>query len=391
MRPELLLLLGAVIILITFTTGCDEDPTSVGEGILPDEDFIAIDTLIIDAYESFSVDVPTTTGGSPTLFVGENEKKRVMSIFRFDSLLTDRNITPDTIDASEVFDATLYLTPEYYLGDSTETISVELFEVLSGWSPEGFNRDVFEIINRGNESLYTSSVMLGDTNAVEFSLPRPLMRKWAEKGEQSVIPQGLILKSNEDANGIIGFGGSADDNAPRLRIIYGSEEEQDTVVFSRNARAFAANLKDDPDLQNNLIVQAGTATRAIVRFDVSELPRGALIHNAQLELTKNPYLSIPHPTIVDSLFAHHIIDVNKFTVREANRGELIRVETGENTTIYRATVSEITQAWATVEDNNGLIIRDDHETLGLHRTSFYTEQAEDATKRPRLKIIYSRL
>jgi len=382
------------MMFLAASMGCDEDPTSVGEGILPEEDFIRIDTLIIEANEAFSVDEPIITGGASTMFAGETDQKRVMSIFRIDSLLTDRGITSDTLEASdpEVFDATLFLKPVYYLGDTTETISFDIYEVLSGWSPDGFNRDVFEIINRGNESLYTSSAVLGDTNEVAFSLPLTLMKRWADKGAESIIPQGLLIKSNEDANGIIGFGGAAGENAPRLRIIYGSEEAQDTVTFSQNSRAFAAYLKQDLDLQNSLIIQAGTATRAVVKFADHKFPEGnILIHNAQLLLSKKEENSISHPTVRDSLFAHHMPDPNKHTIREGNRGQLAPVDSDTNSTVYSASVSEIVQAWVTVEVNNGFIIRDEHETLGLHRTSFYTEQAEDANKRPQLKIIFSRL
>ncbi len=391
MRTKIIIVLGVMIILAA-STGCDEEPTSVGEGILPEEDFISIDTLVIEADESFSVDEPIITGGAPTMFAGETDQKRVMSIFRIDSLLTDRGITSDTLAASTVFDATLFLKPEYYLGDTTETISLDIYEVLSGWSTDGFNRDVFDVINHGNEPLYTSSAVLADTNAVEFSLPLTLMKRWADKGAESIIPQGLLIKSNEDANGIIGFGGAAGENAPRLRIIYGSEEAQDTVTFSQNSRAFAAYLKQDLDLQNSVIIQAGTATRAIVKFADHKFPEGnILIHNAQLILTRNEENSISHPSVRDSLFAHHMPDPNKHTIREGNRGELALADSDTNANVYSATVSEIVQAWVTVEVNNGFIIRDDHETLGLHRTSFFTEQAEDANKRPQLKIIFSRL
>jgi len=391
-RTDLFYVVGLGLLLL-FASGCDEDPTSVGEGILPDEDFVSIDTLIIEAHESYSIDEPIVTSGASNIFAGENENVRISSIFRFDTLLTQRGITPDTVLSAEEFNATLLLEPVYYLGDSTETITVNLFEATSGWSTSGFNRDVFETVRRGSESLDSKSVMIGDTNLVEFTLPRQLLHRWAQLADDMVIPPGLIIDSTEDANGIIGFGGTAGDTAPRLRIIYGTQASQDTVILSQNARAYGAYLKENADLENKLMVQAATASRGVVRFNLDELPRGALIHNAQLQLTRNPSQSISHPGTVDSLSAHHITDINKYTLRTQNAGPLTPVETDEATgeALYTANISEIIQAWLTVEDNNGLIVRDGNETLGLHRTSFYTHRTEDATKRPRLKIIFSRM
>lgn len=375
------------------SAGCDEDPVSVGEGILPPEDFVDIDTLIVYASESFSFEHPVVTSGSANIFAGESNDLDVQSIFRFTTLLPVQGITPDTVLGSDVFEATLLLKPAYYLGDSTETITLHLHEVLSGWTTTGFNRDVFESLRRGDQALSSGSIMLGDTNAITLPLPRDLIHRWAKQGDQSLIPQGLILKSDESANGIIGFRGAAGENAPELRIIYGTSEEQDTVRFSENARAFASFLKRDLDLQNNITVQAGAATRSIIRFDLSDLPSGALIHNAELSLISDPVQSVTHPAVSDSISAHHIADPNKFILRTADAGYFSKtvIDTVTNITRYRTSVSEIIQAWTTVEDNNGFIIRDNNETLGFHRTSFYTEAAEDQEKRPRLKIIYSRL
>jgi hypothetical protein len=381
-----------IAVLIVFITACDENPVTVGEGILPEEDFLTIDTVVISAYESFSFDFLITTSGSEKLFVGENQDHRTSSILRFTEFLHTRGITPDTVNNSEVFSATLFLHPVYYIGDSIQTIPLYLYEVLSGWSTQDLTRDVFDSIERSTEPIASASFMLGDTNAVGLPLPADLISRWAEQGLQSILSKGLIIGSDETANGIVGFQGAPPDNQPQLRIIYGTEEQQDTITIVQNARAYSAYNKRNFDLRDNIVIQSGAVTRAVVRFDLSQIPQGSLIHNAQLELTRNPDLSYFHPEVRDSLFAHHLADPNKLILRQTNAGRFTTItDTLALTTIYRASVSEIVQAWATVETNNGFIIRDHHETLGLHRASFYTETAQDVGKRPRLTIIYSRM
>jgi len=376
--------------MMIYSIGCDEDPISVGEGILPDEDFITIDTLVFMAKESFSYEIPIVTSGSQTLFAGETDKHRVESIFRFISPIT---LTPDTVRNSEIFEATLSLTPVYSMGDSSETLPLYLHEVISGWSTTDFNRDVFETIYWRPESVADTVAILGDTNQTVFRLPRELIAHWAQQEEESIVTPGLVLRSDESANGIIGFRGPGGENGPELRIIYGESGSLDTVTITQNARAFAAYMKDDPDLQNNIIIQAGVATRAVLKFDIHEIPKGALIHSAELELFENPEFTISHPEIGDSLFALQLTDSNKFLMRTANRARFNTsvIDSINNIIRYSSLVSDIVQDWVTVGENLGFIIRDNSETLGLHRASFNTETAADEALRPRLKIIYSRI
>ncbi len=386
-----LLVICSSLILIFVSTGCDEQPVSVGEGILPTEDFIRIDTLIVRAYESFSFEHPLVTSGSHNIFAGMTDELRVESIFRFAGRLSTRGIIPELIDTVEIFEATLFLKPSYYFGDTTETVSVYLHEVLSGWSTSGFNRDIYESIKRSSEPVSFGSIMLGDTNAIALPLPEELLHGWATKDTLSIIPQGFVIRSDASSNGIIGFNGTTGDDRPELQIIFGTQEDQDTVVISENFRAFAAFLKKDLDLQNNIILQAGVSTHAVVRFDLHELPKGAIIHNAELELTRNQELTPPHQSVSDSLFVYRLVDSNKLSMLQARHQTFTQtvVDTVTNIIRYRSRVSNIVQEWVTQEEDKGFILRDNHETLGFHRTSFYTEAAEDPDKRPRLKIIFS--
>jgi hypothetical protein len=386
-RSRVLVLL-AFAVMIIVSTGCNEEPISVGEGILPDEDFVRIDTLVFVAQESFSFEIPIVTSGSQSLFAGETDEHRVESIFRFTTPLT---LTPDTISNSEIFEAELFFTPVYFMGDSSESIPLYLHEVISGWATIDFNREVFETIYRKSESIADTSTVLGDTNQTVFRLPRELITQWAQQSEASIVPQGFVLKSDESANGIIGFRGPADDNGPELRIIYGASGSPDTLTITQNARAYAAYMKNSPNLQNNIIMQAGVATRAVLKFDIQRIPKGALIHSAELELIQNPELTILHPEIRDSLFAHQLTDNNKFLLRTTNRAgfNATVIDSVNNFMSYSALVTDIVQDWVTIGENIGFILRDNNETLGLHRASFYTERAADTALRPRLKIIYS--
>jgi hypothetical protein len=388
---------GFTIATLLFAVACDEDPTSVGEGILPDEDIILVDTLIIhQPTETFSFPFALTTGGLNFIYSGENAEVRVESIFRFDVLLSDMGVTADSIAAvienhDGIFNASLILTPVVFEGDSAESLEFELFEPRNAWLASGFNRDIFESIGRSSEPVASGAMVLGDTAAVEIDLPAELISRWAELSEQTVFPRGLIITSPPDSRGIVAFEGrSVEETGPRLRIIIGSADEPDTLTFSQTIRGYAAFPKYEIDITNNIVLQAGTATRSVLKFDLSSLPAGAFIHNARLEMVRNEDLTVTGQFSADSLEVNEVVDPDKRTF--SNRFQQFftkSADTAAHTVTYSASVTNIIQAWSTGVENRGFLIRDANETAGFHRTSFHTETAAEPGRRPRLTIIYS--
>jgi hypothetical protein len=393
MKSVSLFLSSAILVLILFTAGCDEDPVSVGVGILPDEDFVRIDTVVVEAMSSYSFEMPIGTGGTSTLFIGEDSDIRAVSLFRIDSLLVSRGITADSIESSTFFEAKLLFHPTYFFGDSNQAIAIDAYEILSGWASQTFTREHIETIRFGNDIVGSSvPVALADTNDIEIRLSDDLMLRWARLGERGLVPQGLLLTPAGGTDGIIGVSGSAATVVPRLRVVTGSAEEPDTTIFTVNTRAYAAYLKQDLNLGESIVIQAGTSTRSVVKFDISSIPKGSLIHNARLELTRNNQLSRSQEGArADSLLALQLVDENKGVTTDVYRAFFSRTVTDslQETVTYSASVSNIVQGWVIDIENRGFLLRDDTETLGFHRTSFYTETEDDAAKRPRLTVVFS--
>jgi hypothetical protein len=393
MKSVSLLLSSAILVLILLAAGCDEDPVSVGVGILPNEDFVEIDTVVVEAMSSYSFEMPLGTGGTSTLFIGEDSDVRVVSLFRIDSLLTSRGITPDSIESSTFFEAKLLFHPTYFYGDSNQTIGIDAYEILSGWASQTFTREHIETIRFGSDIVGSSlPVTLADTNDIEITLSDDLMLRWSRMGERGIVPQGLLLTPAAGTDGIIGVSGSAATVVPRLRLVTGSVEDPDTTIFTVNSRAYAAYLKQDLNLVETLVIQAGTSTRSIVKFDLSSIPKGSLIHNARLELTRNNELSRSQEGArADSLLALQLVDENKGITTDVYRAFFSRTLTDslQETVTYSASVGNIVQGWVIDIENRGFLLRDDLETLGFHRTSFHTEREDDAAIRPRLTVVFS--
>jgi hypothetical protein len=385
-------LLPALLILVSFYWGaCNDDPTAVGVGILPEEDFLRIDTLIIDANSAYTFDHAITTGNSGTIFVGEDDEFKALAILKLDSLLTLKGIHADSLRNAEIVEANLLLAPVYYLGDSTETISVEAYGIETGWITTNFNRDVYESLRIGSEIQSAASIMLGDTNLIVLPLSRELVQHWADLAQQNLENNGLVLKPTAAGKGIIGFSMLSLAATPsRLQIIHGSSDAPDTTYFFGFRRGYVGYNLAPIAGEDKIIFQGGVSTRSIIRFDLPPVLNSSLIHTATLRLTARDDQRLTSGFSGDSLQIHLITDPNKREYSDAFIARFDEVETDNGVkTVYSSRISRLVQHLVTVGDNKGFLIYDSNDYLGFHRTGFYTPTDTISERRPKLTIVYS--
>jgi hypothetical protein len=392
-KSILYVLLTVFIVFSVLTWGCSDDPTTVGIGILPPDDILLIDTLVVYATDAYTFDHRLTTGNSGTIFVGEDEEFRVFGILKLDSLLTQKGIHPDSLRNAEIVEATLLLYPSYYQGDSAATISIEAYAIESGWVTTNFNRDVFESLRIGSEiqSNTAEPVMLGDTNAIALPLSKELIIYWADLSQQKIESNGLILQPTGPSNGLIGFSMlSLASNPPQLQIIHGSADAPDTTVFYGFRRAYIGYNKIPISGDDKIVFQAGVSTRSIIHFDLTEIPRGSLVHAATLELTVDENEMLRNDYSADSLQVHVLTDIPKkdFSESYIARFDDFHTEDGIKI-IYRSRVGRLLQYLVTVGENKGFLIYDFNDYLGFHRAGFYSPSDAIPERRPKLTIFYS--
>jgi hypothetical protein len=125
-------------------------------------------------------------------------------------------------------------------------------------------------------------------------------------------------------------------------------------------------------------------------FDVSSIPRNAVIHEATIELTRDSRYSLYSRAAVDSLVADFVVDSTSGSdLYEATPPTSIR--TGN---IYRLKITTMVQRWVKGYPNQGIRIKAFDDFLAslsrctLNPFAFYNSRS-DTTLKPRLKIIYS--
>ena len=138
-------------------------------------------------------------------------------------------------------------------------------------------------------------------------------------------------------------------------------------------------------LTDHLYTQAGVAYRSSLKFDVSSLPRGAIVNTAELLLVSDPaitkiskFTANPQPTV-----HARTADSSKYQAT----GSTGTISSG---TTYAFDVRLQMQQWVGGY-NYGLLLRqpnvNEFGTLDLF--GFYSSEAANASVRPRIKVKYA--
>jgi hypothetical protein len=367
-------------------SGCSDNPSSLGISLIPEEDYLKLDTLSIYSTTAHSYISPRNLGSSPTIAIGRTGSYEAYSLISFSSI-------PDTMDSATVNSVELTLFPNYIAGDSTGTVSFDIHEISSGWSESGFIWDSLSTLSYEGTVVgsYTGSV--SDSDSIVVSIAPELISKWFRNSAYLDPIYGLLLKPNSPSGAgtvIRGFGSSEATRVPRLRIIATKNSVIDTftlyILYDTDVIYGPAVVNP----QKSIYVHPTLSYNSLLVFDVSALPRNALIHEAMLELTRDPNYSFYSRPAIDSVMAVFIIDS---TGRSDLYGSSPPVSTRTGN-VYSLNIAEMVQRWTKGFPNQGLRIKAYDDYTGptaygtLNPFVFYSSSA-DVSLRPRLKIFYS--
>lgn len=360
-----------------FYTGCGDDPSSLGLGLLPTQDLVRLDTATVTSATGASVRKFINTGTSPNLLVGKTLDYEAKALLKFQPI-------PDTLKSVAVLSAELVLRPSYRFGERQNLLSFTVHRIAQGWTELGVTWDsvtasFYEPAARGSFSR-----VIWDSDTALVRLDTAMVRNWLQVAGTETI-EGILLVPSRESNTIVGFHSFQDTAAPRLDITYSKAgaESKITLVSGQDAHvANVENLVTDPNL---LYVQAGVVYRAVLTFSFAGIPAHAGIHQATLELTLNRPASKLTLKSVDSLFAFYRVTQDSVASGSAALGKRL----DPNSDVYTFTITPYVQRWISGRTNLGLQIEPMILNSTLDLFTFYSSTA-DATVRPRLKIVYSR-
>ncbi len=308
-----------------------------------------------------------------------------------------------TRDTATVLSATLRLHAASWFGDSTAPFAFNVYRILRAWDPATLQWDSLQM------SLYDPSTLVGtysgtvgpDTQTVVVALDTGMVHQWLESNTSATTTKyGILLIPAGQTNVVRGFYafGVADSIAPSLQIIAQnpSAAAPDTATYLNGQDTFAGNIDNLVTTPSLLYVQSGVPYRGLLKFDVSFLPRGAIVNKAELQLHRDPATSHATRFTTDTAVAAHVLlsgsDFTQFQTIDVSMGR----RTAGTSDLFSFDLRHAVQYWIAAP-NYGILLAGprgvdgagldgEHTTFDL--TTFFSTHA-DSTLRPRLRILYS--
>ena len=384
-----LLVLSALSVLLF---ACSDEPTEQNALLTPQLPFVAMavrETTIVATSGSTFKD-PVAMNSTVNL-VGRSGKYTASTVLAFYATYFPNR---DTVN---VISATLYLHGASFYGDSTGQLSFTVHRLNHSWNQETLTWDSVQTdfydpsVIRGN---YSGRIGL-DTEEVSIDLDTAMAREWmvTPPSTEYTLRYGIILVPTASATVVRGFQSFENDSAswvPSVRLICRNVAGtvMDTATYNLGVDTFVGNvdgLDSDPKLA---YVQAGIVYRSIMNFDVSLLPKGAIVNYALLTLHRDPATSWLNRFAADTAIALHVMQGSATTSAFEATSAIAKLVPGSATT-YTDNIAHAVQSWVR-GPNYGLLLRTDgaREFNAFDLVTLYNYLA-DSTRVPRLKIIYS--
>ena len=421
---------GIILFLALALSNCNDAPTQVAMHFLSDTVSIEIiageeNSVIVDAY-SYTIKNPVERN-SGTILVGIHNDLKAGALMRFDIFSVPASIRE--VISERIVSCELHIFPrQYAIGDTagSNQLNFEIKEVTGSWTYETTTSD--DVFNSDN--LFVNSRLIADwsgkierkdsMDAMIFDFPTDLCVEWLETVGDiinitdtvwgiAILPKpgSTIINSFKSLNNFsIGSDGAAAPGAV-LKVTYYKDEEK-TELDSFEMRtvsdvSFVESKEANPT--DDLILQGGVRIHSKIDFDVSQIPEFACIHYAEITLTLDiarSYSGNINPTDAISLIKFSSDNDERFAASKSNIivGEYDSVA---HTVTFRGSFGSMPfcplsfpfNIFLRNNDGKGTLVltfQDINQSANyLNKFVFYGANAADISKRPKIKLVYSKL
>jgi hypothetical protein len=381
--------LAALGLLALGASGCSEEPTETNAltAALPLKEVIVHDTTIVavsgDTYRLNTVMDDVVT------MVGASGGRTAVAALQWASL--------PIRDTVGVFSASVTLRFLTWSGDSTGDLSFNVYRISRSWSEGYATWDTLQA------NFYSTAKLIGhltssagaDTQEVTFAVDTAMVREWLATGTDSTNTKyGIVLVPDASCRIMRGFNAFGYDStrfSPTLTVVAGSTNgtNLDTTVYTSGYDTF---FGDVPYMGNAslLFAQCGVQYRSRLTFDVSFIPRTAIINRADLQVRRDAAASRLNRFSDSSFGAGASLSTTDFSSLDAGVTSAHRMT--DSALTYTLDARRPAQLWVHGE-NYGLTIYpslvDGRRSMDLF--AFRSPSAPNAADRPRLRITYTTL
>ena len=392
MKKHLFIFLISLIVL-SFFSGCSDDPSSTGSGLLPDGDLIYTDIFDTD---SMYVSITSSTyndsidlSNANRLLIGKTSFAKATALVRFYPVIPDSISSQLLKDSIIVRNCWVKILPSYKLGETNGTFNFNLYRIKQSWSSTDINNSNYTSlpVDKSNDVSYNK--VLTDS-LITFNIENSLALKWLKYNVDSTNGEnyGVMFSPTEGTNKIIGIPGLNVYTDYSDFAVYIEVEKIgkyiDTVMAYTTEDLHAVEVTAPVSSNNNLFLIGGNPYRSKIHFDLSGLPKNIVINKAVLSVTRDESESYIGTPASDTIFAIVLDDstTNKINAYY-NIGYLIN-----NNNVYSGDITAFVQRWVDGISNQGIRLNLSNETNTVNKVAIISEKA--STSKPKIKIYYTK-
>jgi hypothetical protein len=380
------------LILAALVISCSEDPTEENALLAP------LPWLTVAARETTLTATSSVTfrqtypmNGNVNLVGKYGDYTAVTALAFYSSYFPAR----DTVN---VLSGRLYLRGKTFFGDSTAPLGFTVHRINQTWTAGLATWDTLQA------GLYDASVVRGtyngfigaDTERVAVDLDTSMVREWLRTvgTDNTDTKYGIVLIPTAGTNVVRGFYPFDSDSTkdlPTLEIIAVNTAGtvRDTALYTLGIDTFFGNNDQVMTTDELMYMQAGIVYRTVLKFDVGFIPRGSLVHAAELLMDRDPGVSKVNRFSGDAAFAAHlmVVDSAQGSFEASSTSGLVKSGTDQT---YTADIHTPVQSWVR-SPNYGLMLRiaGSQEFDSFDLLAFHSPLAKVQALRPRVRILYS--
>lgn len=383
-----------MLIILGLTTSCADDPNSVGNALIPDEDKLngsQIDSYTGDFVQSFSSFQKDSLyfGSSGRILLGSYKNITSEALLKFTVLLPDTIVS--SIESNETTLKTSWVDvyPNYWIGDSAN-LNFSARTIGTSWTSIGLNADSLDLVkgSLGSEIMDSLIYEPGDT-VLKMYFDNAVVDDWVKTTFDDSYPDNNgILLSPISNSGIFGFQALTTyptGSFPILSLIFETSGELDTIrIFpSLDVHIPTGERLENPS--NSILLQSSLNVRGKLKFDLSTVPTNALINSAILKLYVNENHTEMGTVETDTVAVSFYVNSSADSINSIyGKYPIVR-----NSESYSGEVRQFVQRWIDGEENEGIQVKLSDEARSASKVTFYGSDHPDATLRPRLTINYT--
>lgn len=394
MINKYLLIFSLFISTALLLLSCDDEPTSLGGNLIPNQDII--DILTINSLDSsFSqtskyYEDSLSLNSSRRVLLGKYNNVESTMLFKFIFFLPDSIITAINDDKLVVQSSWIEMVPNYIFGESTNQYDFSVHEINSSWSSLTFNKDSlssldYDINNLSSDQKITDSI-------ITFNFDKTITEEWLQLAaqENQAANNGVYYKHSSATDKILGFPAltaATPASITRLMVLVEVPGEfSDTIVAPATSDVHVVLGTLPVGNSENIFLQGGLAARANLWIDVSAVPGDAIINKATLFLHYDSTETIIGSVPSDSIGVLILKDSTENVINTSFSPILLR----KINSVYQGDITQFVQGWISETENEGIQLFLTSEVPTVNKVAIKGSTSLDKSVRPYLEIIYTK-